>query len=154
MSRGAQNYVLDTNLIIEGLRNREAQAKLVQFHNLFAPFEYLSAIVVQELKAGARSKKDLQTIEKHILEPFVRRGRLIAPSFGAWERSGEALCALALEEGLELPSVSKSFGNDLLLALSCREAGITLVTQNVRDFTRIRRIVPFRFVAPWPAPMV
>lgn len=153
MTRGAQNYLLDTNLVIEGLRNRDAQAKLVQFHNLFAPFEYLSAVVVQELKAGARSKKDLQTIDKHIFEPFVRRGRLVTPSFAAWERSGEVLRALATEEGLLLPSVSKSFGNDLLLALSCQEAGITLVTQNIRDFTRIRRFVAFRFTAPWPAPM-
>ena len=32
--------------------------------------------------------------------------------------------------------MSKSFGNDVLLALSCREAGLALVTDNRRDFER------------------
>lgn len=54
------------------------------------------------------------------------------------------------DEGLDLAHVSKAFPNDLLLALSCREAGCVLVTENERDFARIRRFVPFDFVAPWP----
>ena len=49
--------------------------------------------------------------------------------------------------------MSKSFGNDVLLALSCREAGLVLVTDNGRDFERIARVVPFDFVAPWPMPL-
>jgi predicted nucleic acid-binding protein len=48
--------------------------------------------------------------------------------------------------------LSKAFGNDVLLALSCREAGIILVTDNARDFARIARIVAFDLVRPWPAP--
>jgi len=48
--------------------------------------------------------------------------------------------------------VSKSFGNDVLLALSCREAGLVLVTDNRRDFERIARVAPFDFVDPWPMP--
>ena len=54
------------------------------------------------------------------------------------------------DEGLELARLSKAFANDLLLALSCREAGCVLVTENGRDFARIRRFVTFEFVAPWP----
>jgi predicted nucleic acid-binding protein len=42
----------------------------------------------------------------------------------------------------------KAFGNDVLLALSCREAGDTLVTDNLRDFERIGRFVSFEF-AVW-----
>src|SRR2546421_2953558 len=37
-------------------------------------------------------------------------------------------------EGPDLGRLSKAFGNDVLLALSCREAGIVLVTDNARDF--------------------
>jgi predicted nucleic acid-binding protein len=153
MSRAEEKYVLDTSVIIDGLRDRDTQAKLIQFHTLFAPFEYLSAVVVQELKAGARSKRDVDGLEKHIFAPFLRRGRLVTPSYAAWDTSGDVLRGLAREEGLDVGAMSKSFGNDILLALSCREAGLTLVTQNTRDFGRIRRIVPFRFVAPWPTPI-
>jgi hypothetical protein len=40
----------------------------------------------------------------------------------------------------------------MLLALSCREAGIVLVTDNAHDFKRIPYVVAFDFVKPWPAP--
>jgi predicted nucleic acid-binding protein len=80
---------------------------------VFAPFEYLSAVVAQELRAGARS--------------------------------GDLLARLAQSERLNL--------NDILLALSCREAGMTVVTRNTHDFARIQRVVPFRFLAPWPTPV-
>ena len=57
---------------------------------------------------------------------------------------------MARKEGLEVGRVSKSFANDVLLALSCREAGYVLVTGNDRDFHRIRRYVPFDYVKGWP----
>jgi predicted nucleic acid-binding protein len=40
--------------------------------------------------------------------------------------------------------------NDVLLAMSCRESGVVLVTANVRDFERIAKVTKFAFVAPWP----
>ena len=58
---------------------------------------------------------------------------------------------MARDEGLEIAKLSKAFGNDVLLALSCREAGCVLVTANERDFRRIRRFIRFEFVQPWPA---
>jgi len=58
---------------------------------------------------------------------------------------------MARQEGLETARASKAFANDVLLALSCREAGCVLVTDNERDFQRIRRFVPFEFTNPWPA---
>jgi predicted nucleic acid-binding protein len=53
-------------------------------------------------------------------------------------------------KGLEIARVSKAFANDILLALSCREAGCVLVTDNQRDFQRIREFVSFEFIRPWP----
>ena len=57
---------------------------------------------------------------------------------------------MSRQEGLELGRISKSFANDVLLALSCRENGCVLITRNERDFQRIRRYVPFEFIKPWP----
>ena len=81
---------------------------------------------------------------------FERSGRMFAPSAGAWHRSGDLLSDMARKEGLEIGRLSKSFANDLLLALSCREEGCVLVTASERDFQRIRRYVPFDYIAPWP----
>jgi predicted nucleic acid-binding protein len=53
-------------------------------------------------------------------------------------------------EGLEVTRASKAFANDVLLALSCRESGCVLVTENERDFGRIRRFVDFEYVPAWP----
>lgn len=77
---------------------------------------------------------------------------MVTPTHAAWKQSGEVLSALAAENGLEIRRVPRSFVNDVLLALSCREAGLTLVTDNRRDFDRIRRVVTFDFVEPWPRP--
>jgi len=88
--------------------------------------------------------------ERHVLNVFKRANRTITPSTDAWHRSGELLAEMARKEGLEIAGVSKSFGNDVLLALSCREAGCVLVTDNERDFRRIRRFVQFEFIKPWP----
>ena len=145
-----RKYAVDTNLFIRAFRDPAANAALVRFHAAFAPFEYLSAVVAQELRAGVRSHADLTRLERDILGVFERRGRVLAPSAAAWQQSGNVLAELAWTEGLEVGRVSKAFGNDVLLALSCREAGVTLVTDNTADFERIGRIVPVPHVAPWP----
>ena len=76
----------------------------------------------------------------------------MTPSANAWERSGTVLAELVQRERLALRQVSKAFGNDILLALSCREAGLVLVTDNTRDFARIARVASFEFTSPWPSP--
>lgn len=145
-----RKYVLDTQLFIHAFRDPAANEALQEFHRARAPFEYLSAVVAQELRAGIQDPKDRRALERHVLGIYERVGRLVTPSAAAWHRSGDVLATMMRDEGLELAQVSKAFANDLLLALSCREAGCVLVTENGRDFARIRRFAPFEFVAPWP----
>jgi predicted nucleic acid-binding protein len=143
-------FVLDTQLFIKAFHDPASNSALQQFHAEFAPFEYFSVVVAQELRAGATRPSDRSALERNLFSVFERRGRTITPSAAAWHRSGDALAAMAKHEGLELARLSKAFGNDVLLAASCREAGCILITENVRDFSRIRRFLPFDFVAPWP----
>lgn len=151
-SRSERRYVLDTNLFIRAFRDPAANEEFQRFHQLFAPFEFLSAVVAQELRAGARSTPARRLLERQVLEPFVRRDRVVTPSARAWHESGDLLADMAVDEGLDVSRVSKAFGNDVLVALSCREAGVVVVTDNERDFERIRRRVRFAFVGPWPSP--
>jgi hypothetical protein len=85
-----------------------------------------------------------------VLGVYERVGRIVIPSAAAWHRSGDILSAMMREKGLEVSRVPRSFANDILLALSCREAGCVLITENLRDFSRIRRYLRFDFVTPWP----
>lgn len=152
MARSERKYALDTNCFITGFRSQAGITALQQFHRLFAPFEYLSVVVAQELRAGTRSPADRRRLERHVLAPFVRTSRVLTPSAQAWQDSGDLLSDLVRRDGLELGRIPKAFGNDVLLALSCREAGVVLVTENTRDFVRIARLAPFQFVPPWPLP--
>ncbi len=151
MGRRPPKYVVDTQVFIDAFHDHAATAALESFHHGFAPFEYLSVVVAQELRAGVRPPADRKALERHLLSVFERASRLITPSAEAWQRSGDVLAAMVKQEGLELARVSKAFANDILLAVSCREAGCVLVTENVRDFLRIRRFIAFEFVTPWPA---
>jgi predicted nucleic acid-binding protein len=79
-----------------------------------------------------------------------RRGRLITPSAAAWDALGLTLAALREREGLALVQVRRGFAFDVLLAYSCREWGMVLVTRNTRDMARIRRVFAFEYVEPYP----
>jgi predicted nucleic acid-binding protein len=152
VNKPPRKYVLDTPLFIDAFRDPAANEALQQFHRAFSPFEYLSVIVAQELRSGVQRPQDRRTLERHVLDVFKRANRTIAPSPEAWHKSGDLLAQLAREEGLEIARLSESFGNDVLLALSCRETGCTLITDNQRDFQRIRRFVQFELLKPWPGP--
>jgi len=148
-----RKYILDTHLFIHAFRERAANESLQRFHLAFAPFEYLSAVVAQELRSGAGTSADRRALERYVLKVYERANRVVTPSSNAWHRSGDLLAQMARSEGLEVSRVSKAFGNDILLALSCREAGCVLVTENERDFARIHQFVMFEFVRPWPIPV-
>jgi predicted nucleic acid-binding protein len=151
-ARRERRYAVDTNLFIRGYRSETDRDALESFLNAFAPFCVLPAIVAQELLAGVRSVGEIRMLEKHLLSRFASRGRLLAPSADGWLESGRVLRALVMAEGLDLARVSKAFGNDVLLAITCREHGVCLVTENMRDFARIRRHLRFEFTGPWPTP--
>ena len=150
MTRGSRKYVLDTQLFINAFRDPVVNEELQRFHRAFSPFEHFSVIVAQELRAGVRRPRDRKTLERNVLKVFLRANRTITPSPDAWHRSGDVLAEMARQDGLEIARVSKAFANDVLLALSCREAGCVLVTDNERDFQRIRRLLQFDYMKPWP----
>jgi predicted nucleic acid-binding protein len=150
VTRARRKYVLDTQLFIQAFRDPGANEALQQFHRGFAPSEYLSTVVAQELRAGIQRPRDRKALQKNVLAIYARANRIVTPSADAWHQSGDILSEMTRKEGLQVAGLSKAFANDLLLALSCREAGCVLLTDNRRDFERIRRFVPFDFIEPWP----
>lgn len=149
MARRERRFTLDTNVFIRAARDPRWQEELVRFHAAFAPFEVLSAVVAQELPAGVRADA-ARTLQRSMIDPFERRQRLIVPSYTAWKEAGQVLAELF--GGKDWTGVTRSFVNDVLLAMCCRESGVVLVTENIRDFERIAGVRPFDFSAPWPTP--
>ncbi len=145
-----KKYVLDTNLYVRAFRNQAAAEELKQFFATFAPNTYLSSVVLHELLVGANTPAKANEIEDTIGRPLIRVGRVITPSHTAWETAGKAIAAMAKKERRDLRSVPKSLVHDYLLAVSCREAGATVITDNAADFKSIRKYVPVSFEEPWP----
>ena len=146
-----KKYVLDTNLYVKAFRNREAAVALERFYASFTPQSYLSSVVLHELLAGANTRAKARQIDRDIARPFKRTSRFITPGHGSWELGAEVLARMAREEGLELRRAPKSLTNDILLAGSCRETGVTLIADNWDDFERIRKFIRFEFITPWPS---
>ena len=143
-------YVLDTNVYIAANRDRRAAEELVGFYAANLPFTYLHATVAQELMLGGVDTSGRRQVRDAYLRPFERRGRLIVPSYQAWIRSGELVATLVQRGVLSPGGFTRSFLNDALLAASCREEGLTLITANTRDFAQLRQIERFEYLAPWP----
>jgi hypothetical protein len=87
-----RKYVLDTQLFIQGFREPAGNEALQQFHRIFAPFEYLRAVVAQELRADVKTLRDRAMLERRVIDVFERTNRLITPSTRGWQKSGDVTC--------------------------------------------------------------
>jgi predicted nucleic acid-binding protein len=145
-----RKYVLDSNCYIDASRDEAALSALRRFTTWSAPHLFLSSVVAAELRAGARAPADRKRLEERVLGPFVRRGRVLTPSAAAGDALGLTLATLREREGLQLSQVGRGFAFDILLAYSCRERGMVLVTRNTRDTARIRGVFAFESVEPYP----
>lgn len=145
-----RRYALDTNLYVRAFRSGEFSAEIATFYESFAPSCFLSSVVLHELVVGGQDREKIRSAREKIARPFQRTGRIFTPSHRAWDAAAEALALLAMEGTLDRSRVSRSFVHDALIGASCREAGITLVTDNQNDFERLRTVLHFEFVEPWP----
>lgn len=145
-----RRYCLDTQLYIEAARDRSRADELKAFVSEQLPFLLLHSVVVQELMAGATTPRWRKEIADGVVRPFERRGRLLTPSHAAWKRSGEIVAELVKAGAQSAGGLRPSFTNDALLAASCREAGVVLITRNAKDFAAIGKVEAFTCVAPWP----
>ena len=148
-----RRFVLDTNLYIAADRDPARAEELVAFYFGFLPVTSLHAVVIQELLLGAIDRRRRAAVRSAYIRPFESRRRVITPTTGDWIRSGEVVGELVQRKLLSPGGFGRSFLNDVLLAVSCRSAGITLVTDNAADFALIQRVERFEFVRPWPEGM-
>jgi predicted nucleic acid-binding protein len=130
-----RRVVIDTNLYIDWLNAGRHEALLFQRDVI----KYLSAVVMLELYVGAFSPRDRRVV-RGVVAAFDRADRILVPSGAVYEDAGHVLRE---SRGYRVRG-SPSLVNDVLIALSARSIGATVVTSNARDFAAIREIRPFK----------
>ena len=135
-----KKIVLDTNVYIDWL-NRGLHETVMLGPGLV---RYLSAVVVMELRAGVSRRASRDAVDA-LTRGYRSAGRLVAPSSEVFERAGAVLRKLKLA-GHNVRDASLC--NDVLIALTARSIGATVVTANAADFAAIQQVEPFAFELP------
>jgi predicted nucleic acid-binding protein len=137
----ATRYVVDTNVVIR--------------HQLSALPGLVSAVVLQELAAGARDIAEVRRLGWMRAEA-EDDGVLLTPDGEDWYYAGKVLNSL--HRGLRsrrapgpvaIPKEEQQrLLRDVLIARSAKRVNAAVMTYNVRDFEKIRRFCDVRVVEP------
>jgi predicted nucleic acid-binding protein len=146
-------FLLDSNVYIASFNDAAFGEGFRAFHRSQLPRIVLSAVVVHELLVGARDQRRERLLRRGIIEPFRARRRIHVPGLRACELAAELDRRLRARGGLAASLAQRSFANDLLIAVSAREIGATIITRNLADFALVRRVIDVRYEAPWPMPV-
>jgi predicted nucleic acid-binding protein len=133
-----ERVVIDTNVYIDWLNEGQHEAVLFQRNVV----KYLSAVVLMELSAGAFSVRDRRLVQE-VNSAFAKVDRILVPTVTIYEDAGDALRRLQEYRGYTVAS-AHGLVIDVLIALSARSIGATVITQNERDFVAIQTIRPFK----------
>jgi predicted nucleic acid-binding protein len=135
--------VFDTNVLVQ-----HGMARL-------EPRTFLSAVVVQEVTAGAQDSAGVRELGE-LSKRYDRAGRLLVPTGEDWWFAGKVLHALyhglPSHRGEHTPAIPKEeqqrLLRDVLIARSAKRINAGVVTYNRRDFEKIRRFCNVRVVDP------
>jgi len=133
-----RRVVIDTNVYVDWLNRGQHEEFLLERDTL----KYLSAVVLMELRAGAFSRRGRRLLDA-VEAAFERTRRILVPSRAVFAEAGDVLRALQSGSGRRIGG-SHSIANDVLIALSARSIGATVVTQNEGDYRAIQAVRTFR----------
>ena len=135
--------VLDTSVYVAILRDARFARNFRSRYEAEVPRTYMSSVVVQELLAGAWGARQRRQAE-YLSRPFERVGRVVAPTHRVWKEAGLLAARIAEREPAARSKLRTGLLNDILIALSARSIGATVVTRNRVDFQLIQAVAPFR----------
>ncbi|THJ17275.1 MAG: PIN domain-containing protein [Nitrospira sp. CG24B] len=128
--------LLDTAIYIENFRSGRFTFRLLQ-----SPFIIrCSSVVLHELLRGVRTA----TERKFVFE-LSRQCQVLTPTEQQWLKAAEILNRLKRREHYEAAKV-RELAFDVLIALSARSIGASVITTNHADFQAIQREVPFHLL--------
>ena len=114
----------------------------------------MSAVVLQELLAGANNASVIKELERSRHE-YRKLNRLLVPSEEDWWHAGLVLNALRRgrrsKKTGKIPKISVAeryrIINDVLIARTAKRAGVIVVTDNVNDFLKIRNFCDVKIIS-------
>jgi predicted nucleic acid-binding protein len=133
--------LFDSSIYITALRIRD-DAKLSLRRIAAGELVWLSAVALEELYAGVTTQ-DREVVER-LERDFDRARRILVPNLGDWTQTGKVLGRLAAKYDYEQIGRGR-LTNDALIAMSAGRMGITVVTANPRDFSKLAEFRPFRW---------
>jgi predicted nucleic acid-binding protein len=133
-----RRFIIDTNLYIDWLNAGKHESIIFQPDAV----KFMSTVVMMELLAGAYSVHE-RTRLHDLFTTFTKLGRIVTPSSATYQEAGDVLRQLQTVHGYHIQK-SRSLANDVLIALSARTVGGTVVTQNKQDFLAIQSISAFK----------
>ena len=134
-------WLFDTSVYVAVLRDEAFAREFRPRYLRDIPRTHFSSIVAQELLAGARTPRHERQAGA-LYEPFERARRIVTPSHRVWKEAG-TLAALARKQPRLRSKLARGFLNDVLIALSARGIGASVVTRNGEDFRLIQRFRNF-----------
>ena len=137
---GPRWVVFDTNVYVAALREGLSGFSFGRLNEAI-PRTFLAAVVSAELRAGALDEAG-RTLIRNLVSRFERLGRVVVPTYGSWNEAGDILARIVRREPSFRTKVP-SLWNDALIALSARQIGATVVTENLQDFRLLHRYVRF-----------
>jgi predicted nucleic acid-binding protein len=130
--------LVDTSVYIENFRTGRFTLALVRSPWIIR----CSAVVLHELRRGAKAE-----LEIRFVADLARNVRIVTPTERQWIESGEVLARIRRGKGYDVNKL-RELAFDVLIALSARDVGATLITCNRDDFSGIRKHAFFK-VAYW-----
>lgn len=106
------------------------------------PVLYMSMVVLAELYAGSHDANSIKLVDR-LYNTFLSVGRLIVPNNEDWRKTGMIMAKVGQKYGFEAKYLAK-IQNDILIACSARKIGAFIVTQNKKDFRRIKEFIDFK----------
>lgn len=100
---------------------------------------HMSTVVWMELEVGATHKRAARAVAT-LGRTFDRVGRLVTPSHAVWKAAGPLLRKLR-SAGRDVRRAS--LVNDVLIALTARDIGATVITNDASDYGSIGKLIDF-----------
>ncbi len=131
--------LFDSTVYITALRGGQDALLALRRVKSTSPL-WLSSVVLEELYAGA-GPRDYAAVER-LERDFDKARRMVVPNLDDWAHTGKVLARLGAKHGYELIGRGR-LTNDALIALSAGRLGITVITANARDFTKLAEFSSF-----------
>jgi len=126
--------VFDTSIFIDHLRTNKHADDIQNLSGLIRN----SSVVLSELARGATNESELDFVSI-----LAKNHPILTPTERNWLESGSLLYRMHGDKGFS-PGKLRDLHFDVLIALTARNHGATVITSNKADFELIRHYKEFR----------